>query len=63
MSGGPPMIVTAVAQTDTTGFIKGMPMGLDASGEWFRATTGNSAQRQTLLKVSRYKITPALVRA
>jgi len=40
MSGGPPMIVTAVAQTDTTGFIKGMPMGLDASGEWFRATTG-----------------------
>jgi len=40
IGGGSPMLITAVAQTDTTGYIAGMPMQFDATGEWCRAATG-----------------------
>jgi hypothetical protein len=40
LGGGPPPLLAAVAQTDTTGYRKGMPMQMDASGEWARSATG-----------------------
>ena len=40
IGGGPPHLMALTAQTDTTGYLKGMPMLIDASGEWAGCATG-----------------------